>query len=124
MDNALTRVTDEFTELKNKFDREDVSLAELSKMSQLAAIWLVLVKINEGTTDIKNGIEKHLYDELMGAQDYYELWKQSHDPVLQKMLHEELVHAKYWLNRLDPESRNAQYDSYRNWLKTLSDTSI
>lgn len=125
-------MNDKLSELRNDFNQlvEKVDLTSYNPMStdfqriiNVGLMWMLLDELAEEHEEKLEDEYSKAREELMSAESYYQMYKETKDPSLKSIVSDELRHSRYFLDkiRLMQKSNEEQntYTRLKSWYDNM-----
>lgn len=125
-------MNDKLSELRNDFNQlvEKVDLTSYNPMStdfqrilNIGLMWMLLDEFAEEYEEKLEDEYSKAREELMSAESYYDMYKETKDPSLKSIVSDELRHSRYFLDkiRLMQKSNEEQntYTRLKSWYDNM-----
>lgn len=96
---------------------------DFQKLLNIGLMWYLLRKMDKIQENVFEDDYEEAKEEIMGADKYYNMYKEHKDPTLKSMASDELKHAHYFLDKIrlsdkTPKQKNT-YDDLLKWYNAM-----
>lgn len=125
MEEKIKELKNDFSELLNKIDLKSYNptSSEFQKTLNIGLLWYLLKKMDKVQDDVFQDEYAEAKDEIMGADKYYNMYKETKDPTLKSMASQEMNHAHYWISKIRLSDKTAKqknaYDELLKWYNSM-----
>lgn len=120
MEKQIKLLEDEFKKLSDKMVAypSKFGMSDLDMMSKIASTLNLMVEMSEKIDEDSEDTHDMVVDELMGAQEYINLYLEDGDEIYKNMARDELRHAEHFINLAeDKASMQTKIDWYNSLLE-------
>lgn len=125
MHDKIEELKSDFSDLLEKVNMEAYNplSSDFQKLLNIGVMWYLLRKMDKIQEDVFEDDYEEAKEEIMGADKYYNMYKEHKDPTLKSLASDELKHAKYWLDKIrltdkTPKQKNI-YDDLLKWYNAM-----
>lgn len=125
MNDKLSELKNDFNLLVNKIDLSSYNpmSTDFQKILNVGLMWMLLDEFAEEYEEKLEDEYSKAREELMSAESYYDMYKETKDPSLKSIVSDELRHSRYFLDkiRLMQKSNEEQntYTRLKSWYDNM-----
>lgn len=115
------KMSEEFLrDLKKEMENVDCFAYNLrspnvQKAIQYGMLWLIVKEMEEEKQEAIKGIEDHIKDELMGAEQYWKIYQETKEKAYLTLASDESRHANFFIKKAKETNTLKSLPTYENW---------